>query len=218
MCFCPDGQWEDAGLRHPCGAGECEDHRPCRLAGRSQRPADTGGPPCPQALLLRAVCQVRALVVLPTKELAQQVRGRRAWRSPQGPCCWCGALGQGNDTCPLPGEQGVQHLHGGHFSARCPGHGAEGTGQGAGEPCPEDVGPAGRGLGGGRYRRGTARWAAQPQGLPALGVSEGSCSASLSAEQTASAAWRTSWWPPLAAWWTTSTRPQGSASSTSASW
>lgn len=29
----------------------------------------------PQALLSRVVCHIRALVVLPTKELAQQVRG-----------------------------------------------------------------------------------------------------------------------------------------------
>lgn len=49
---------------------------PCRPragpAGGAQRRSHRGPPP-PQALLQRAVCQVRALVVLPTKELAQQV-------------------------------------------------------------------------------------------------------------------------------------------------
>lgn len=38
----------------------------------------TGWLSSPQALLGRAVCQVRALVVLPTKELAQQVRAPSA--------------------------------------------------------------------------------------------------------------------------------------------
>lgn len=42
----------------------------------------------PQALLPRVVCQVRALVVLPTKELAQQVSAPRAWSHSQGPCPW----------------------------------------------------------------------------------------------------------------------------------
>lgn len=37
-------------------------------------------------------------------------------------------------------------------------------------------------------------------------------------ELTAFAVWLTLWWLPLVAWWTTSTRPQASASSTSVSW
>lgn len=42
-------------------------------------------PPPPQALMQRAVCRVRALVVLPTKELAQQVCGPRARGQTQSP-------------------------------------------------------------------------------------------------------------------------------------
>lgn len=55
-------------------------------------PADTSGRPPLQALLHRAVCQVRALVVLPTKELAQQVRGPHAWRSDPGSLLLQGGL------------------------------------------------------------------------------------------------------------------------------
>lgn len=55
-------------------------------------PADTGGRPPLQALLHRAVCQVRALVVLPTKELAQQVRGPHSWRSDPGSLLLQGGL------------------------------------------------------------------------------------------------------------------------------
>lgn len=51
-------------------------------------------PPAPQALLRRAVCQVRALVVLPTKELAQQVRAPHVPRSDLGPVSlWCSVPG-----------------------------------------------------------------------------------------------------------------------------
>lgn len=54
-------------------------HSAGRLSRQGAGSAYTSGcRPLPQALLCRAVCQVRALVVLPTKELAQQVCAARA--------------------------------------------------------------------------------------------------------------------------------------------
>lgn len=59
--------------------------------------AEAGGcpHPTPQALLCRAVCQVRALVVLPTKELAQQVCAPHALKSDSGSLSlWCSVPGR----------------------------------------------------------------------------------------------------------------------------
>lgn len=104
-----------------------------------------------QALLRRAVCQIRALVVLPTKELAQQVCGPRVlWQ-------WCGAQARLVMAASPPGEQSVQHLHRRHSPAGRLGHRTEATVQGAGEPGPEDVGPL---LGCRPFREADPAWGA----------------------------------------------------------
>lgn len=39
--------------------------------------------------------------MLPTKELAQQVCGPRAWGPPRSSCHWHGVSGEADDTCAL---------------------------------------------------------------------------------------------------------------------
>lgn len=158
LCFCPDGQWEDPGLRHPRGAGEREAVPPSRLAGGTRRCSHHG------LLAHRPCCsepcaRCAPWLCCPPRSWPSRYEDPVPGVTPE-PFHWRDASGQAVTRCPA-GEQSVQRLHGRHASARRPGHRAEVAGQGAGEPRSGDVGPAGHGPWGGGCRR------AQPRGAPA---------------------------------------------------
>lgn len=145
LCFCPDRQWEDPGLCHPRGAGEHEG--PSLLAGwraeasSAHTVALLAHRPCCSELCARFApwlcCPLRSWPSRYEDPVPGVTPEFFHWRDSSGQVV----------TRPLAGEQSIQRLHRRHASACRPGHRAEVAGQGAGEPRPEDVGPAGRGPG-----------------------------------------------------------------------
>lgn len=75
LCVCTNRQWEDSCICHTCHTGELPASSFKHLI-RMVTVSLQGKECCfyPQALMERVVCEVRALAVLPTKELTQQVR------------------------------------------------------------------------------------------------------------------------------------------------